>query len=108
MYSLAVNTSSCFSPGDGDSSKFTFEPGYVLENLPKQLFNTAYTPIVLITDGVETLEYTLETFLSKDYRTDGKTIRFGGKRIAISDLSITIGFKVIFENIEELLNVGVD
>jgi hypothetical protein len=108
MYSLVVNTTSCFLPDGGEAGKFTFEPGYVLNNLPQELFKTGYTPIVTISDGSETLEYNLEAFLSKDYRTDGKTIRFGGKRVAISSLSITIGFKVIFENIEGLIDKNMD
>jgi len=108
MYSVALDVTSCLLPGDGTSSKAVFEPGRVLENLPPQLFTTGHVVVVTISDGSETVEYNLDTFLSKDYRTDCKTIRFGGKQMAIAKLTIKVGFKVIFENIQALTETELD
>lgn len=108
MYSVIANVGACVLLADGAPSKYIFEPGIALRNLPSQLFNTGYTAIIIIADGEDTLEYELETFLKKEYKTDGKTIRFGGKRMSIATLSVTLGFRVIFENFDQLIDTELD
>jgi hypothetical protein len=99
VYSRIIDVASCLvDPGDG-SNAWQFEPGKVLTNLAIDWTKLQCPLVVTISDDSQSVEYNLDTFMSKTYRTDGKIIKFGVKRFSINSLRFTVGWKIMVEDI---------
>jgi hypothetical protein len=99
MYSRAIDINDCLIPGDRIGDPYRFEPGNVLATLPPAFISSSPDLSVLITDGVNTVEISFEAFLSKTYRTDGKSVKIGYTKVAFKNMTISIQWKVLLEDL---------
>jgi hypothetical protein len=95
----------CDTLNDGNLS---LEPGKLFEAIPREVLDMDCPLVVTVSDGESTLEFTMSTFLSRSYRVVGKTIRFGSKRLKISQLSISFSVKFLLEDLSEMTEPGLD
>jgi hypothetical protein len=95
----------CDSLNDGNLS---LEPGKFLEMLPKEILDLECPLVVRVSDGVESVEYTLSTFLSRSYRVVGKNVRFGSKKLKIANLSVSVGVKILLEDLTSMTEPVLD
>lgn len=86
----------------------SLEPGKIFQAIPKELLDLDYVLVVLVTDGKERLEYTMQTFLRRPYKITGNTIRFGSKKLKLEQLSVTIGIKYLIESVSEITDYTID
>jgi hypothetical protein len=108
VYSRIVDVNSalvCDSLNDGNVS---LEPGKLVEMLPSELKNVEWPLYVLVTDGTESVEYDMTTFMSRAYRVVGKNVRFGSKKLKLSKLSVSIGFKLLLEDLQLITDNRLD
>jgi hypothetical protein len=102
MYTRVLDTSCCLLPVSADGSVLRFEPGCVANLLPPGLTEDSASIVVTITDSKNRVEYKLENFLSKDYRVSKEHVVFGGFKMKLSELSVHIGYKFVFEDLKEI------
>jgi len=95
----------CDSLNDGNVS---LEPGKIFELLPSEFANVQWPLCVLVSDGTNSVEYSMSTFLSKSYRVVGKHVKFGSKRLKLSNLSISVGFKFLIEDLSPMTEPELD
>jgi hypothetical protein len=53
----------------------------------------------MISDGENTVEISFDSFLSKTYMTNGKTVKIGYTEIALKNMTISIQWKVLLEDL---------
>jgi hypothetical protein len=97
-----VDVTSCLLPVTPDSTTIRFEPGPIAHALPQSILDLDCTIVVLLKDSKRSVEYEFQKFISKDYRTDGVIVHFGGSRLVLAELSIFIGLKFILEDLSSI------
>jgi hypothetical protein len=108
VYSRIVDVNAtlvCDTLNDGNLS---LEPGKLLEVLPREMTHGEWPLYVLVSDGTDSVEYDMSTFLSRSYRVVGKKVRFGSKKLVLSKLSISIGFKILLEDLSPITDTRLD
>jgi len=99
VYSRILDINSALVVDSLHEGNLFLEPGKLIELLPAELTNISTPLCVLVSDGVESVEYTLTTFISRSYRVIGKKIRFGSKKLMIDRLSVSVGVKFLIEDL---------
>jgi hypothetical protein len=108
MNSRVFNVASCVVPDGSKDNTLRFEPGNVLSQLPMNWSQTDPGLIVLVRDEGTSLEFRLETFLSKDYRVNGEFVWFSGKRLKLSRLTLHIGYKISLADLDAMTESRLD
>jgi hypothetical protein len=98
----------CLSTASGTLDEGEFEPGKVVEFLPKSLKDNLSIISVMISDGVNKVEYDLDIFLSKTYIYKEKKIRFGSKLFDTEELTFLMGFKIVLMDLTEITEQEMD
>jgi hypothetical protein len=107
-YSTVIDVTTCLVDVGDDTGSLHFEPGRVLSNLPIDWSDTKYILLVRIYDGEKSVEYEVEKFLSKTYRSSNGKIRFGTQHFDISSLQITVGWKILFKDLSHITDSRLD
>jgi hypothetical protein len=107
-YSTVIDVNSCMvAVGDG-TEEMQFEPGRALSPLQLEWHLAKYPIVVVISDGAQSVEYDLETFISKTYRLNNGSIRFGALKFQLCSLHIMIGWKLLLEDLASITETALD
>jgi len=99
---------SCIITDTGDPAKYELEPGYILRDLPKGWIAQECAIVITVTDNTNTLEFRLDKFLSKSYRITGDKVRIGSELLQLNRLAITVGFKILLEDLDSMTDGKVE
>lgn len=108
VYSRIIPVSSCIVKDASSSDPEEFEPASVIQFVPDELIKSEYTVVVTISDGDQSLEYNLDTFMSKTYSVRNGKIRFGAIGMSITSLVIMVGLKFYIEDLINITSIEMD
>jgi len=98
VYSKIQSVASCLVTDTSDPPNIVLEPGYIIDNLPKLWLNLPYPVVVLVTDGKQRVEYSLDAFIAKTYKVKDKHVRIGPYQMLLSEMVVYVSVKVLLED----------